>query len=168
VNHAHATTEESHESGLSGSSAMTGITDSSAFRPQLSSSTSTVITQATAITSPIMGSDEMLMALMASQAAVDCDALPTGGWEEVESWKKVSKVDCRGIINILADTTQELSLLSTRLDAVQARHQREVRILTAARTLQKLNQTNKRLSKQTMESLEQSERRVEKAEKVSP
>jgi hypothetical protein len=35
------------------------------------------------------GSDEMLMTLLAGQAAVDCEALPVGGWEEVESWKKV-------------------------------------------------------------------------------
>lgn len=34
-------------------------------------------------------SDEMLMSLLAGQAAVDCDNLPIGGWEEVESWKKV-------------------------------------------------------------------------------
>ncbi|KAK4687380.1 hypothetical protein P7C73_g2748, partial [Tremellales sp. Uapishka_1] len=93
------------------------------------------------------GSDEMLMTLLAGQAAVDCETLPIAGWEEVESWKK------------------ELSLLSNRLDSLVARHQREVKILTAARTLQKLNNSNKRMSKQTMESLEQSEKRVESAEK---
>ena len=37
-------------------------------------------------------SDEMLLSLLAGQAAVDCDALPVGGWEEVESWKKVRSV----------------------------------------------------------------------------
>ena len=63
-----------------------------------------------------------------------------------------------------------------------ARHQREVKILMAARTLQKLNNANKRLvatgcvlsgvdksyrmSKQTFESLEQAEKRAEAAEKV--
>ncbi|CAD6568071.1 MAG: hypothetical protein TREMPRED_004251 [Tremellales sp. Tagirdzhanova-0007] len=93
------------------------------------------------------GSDEMLMTLLASQAVVDCEELSIGGWEEVESWKK------------------ELSLLSNRLSALVARHQREIKILTAARTLQKLNNANKRMSKQTMESLEQSEKRVEAAEK---
>lgn len=36
------------------------------------------------------GSDEMLMTLLAGQAAVDCEQLQVGGWEEVESWKKVS------------------------------------------------------------------------------
>ena len=35
-------------------------------------------------------SDEMLMTLLAGQAAVDCEQLPIGGWEEVESWKKAS------------------------------------------------------------------------------
>lgn len=35
------------------------------------------------------GSDEMLMTLLAGQAAVDCEKLPVGGWEEVDSWKKV-------------------------------------------------------------------------------
>ena len=72
------------------------------------------------------GSDEMLMALLAGQAVVDCEKLPVGGWEEVEGWKK------------------ELSLLDTRLESLVARHQREVKILTAARTLQKLNTANKR------------------------
>jgi len=36
------------------------------------------------------GSDEMLMTLLAGQAAVDCQELPVAGWEEVENWKKVS------------------------------------------------------------------------------
>lgn len=35
-------------------------------------------------------SDEMLLALLASQAAVDCERLPIGAWEDVESWKKAS------------------------------------------------------------------------------
>ena len=35
------------------------------------------------------GSDEMLMSLLAGQAAMDCENLPIKGWEEVESWKKV-------------------------------------------------------------------------------
>ncbi|WVF65789.1 hypothetical protein IAT40_000523 [Kwoniella sp. CBS 6097] len=93
------------------------------------------------------GSDEMLLTLLAGQAAVDCEALPIGRWEEVEGWKK------------------ELSLMSNRLDSTQARHQREIKILTAAKTLQKLNHSNKRMSRQTMESLEQAEKRVEAAEK---
>ncbi|WWC60307.1 uncharacterized protein I303_102877 [Kwoniella dejecticola CBS 10117] len=93
------------------------------------------------------GSDEMLLALLAGQAAVDCERLPISGWEEVESWKK------------------ELSILSTRLESLRSRHQREIKILTAAKTLQKLNNSNKRMSRQTMESLEQAEKRVEAAEK---
>jgi chromosome segregation ATPase len=55
--------------------------------------------------------------------------------------------------------------MSNRLASLVSRHQREIKILTAARTLQKLNNNNKRMSKQTMESLEQSEKRVEAAEK---
>jgi hypothetical protein len=35
------------------------------------------------------GSDEMLMTLLAGQAAVDCEDLAVGGWEEVDTWKKV-------------------------------------------------------------------------------
>jgi hypothetical protein len=35
------------------------------------------------------GSDEMLMSLLAGQAALDCETLPISRWEEVESWKKV-------------------------------------------------------------------------------
>lgn len=93
------------------------------------------------------GSDEMLLTLLAGQAVMDTQEMGIGGWEEVEGWKK------------------ELSLLSSRLESVQARHQREIKILTAARALQKLNGSNKRMSKQTMESLEQSEKKVEAAEK---
>jgi hypothetical protein len=37
-------------------------------------------------------SDDMMLALLASQAAVDCERLPIGAWEDVESWKKVSAV----------------------------------------------------------------------------
>lgn len=68
-------------------------------------------------------------------------------------------------------------MLSTRLESLVARHQRETKILTAARTLQKLNNANKRygppqdgadgsMSRQTLDSLEQSEKRTEAAEKV--
>lgn len=39
------------------------------------------------------GSDEMLMTLLAGQAAIDCERLPIGGWEEIDSWKKVSRSD---------------------------------------------------------------------------
>lgn len=35
-------------------------------------------------------SAELLMNLLAGQAAVDCQQLPVGRWEEVEEWKKVS------------------------------------------------------------------------------
>lgn len=34
------------------------------------------------------GSDEMLMTLLAGQAAMDCENLPIKGWEEVDGWKK--------------------------------------------------------------------------------
>lgn len=133
-------------SGASGSGLSLGLSG-------LESSTSTAATSTAAITvtpllSRTMGSDEMLFALLAGQAAVDCSELPIGGWEEVEGWKK------------------ELQILSSRLQGLQARHQREVKILAAARTLQKLNSSHKRMSKATMESLEQSEKRVVDAEKV--
>ena len=36
------------------------------------------------------GSEEMMMTLLAGQAAVDCENLPIGIWEEVDSWKKAS------------------------------------------------------------------------------
>lgn len=35
-------------------------------------------------------SAELLMNLLAGQAAVDCQQLPVGRWEEMEEWKKVS------------------------------------------------------------------------------
>ena len=57
-------------------------------------------------------------------------------------------------------------MLTTRLESLVARHQREIKILTAARTLQKLNNTNKRMSKQTTEHLEQAEKKADTAERV--
>ncbi|WVO13271.1 hypothetical protein L204_100884 [Cryptococcus depauperatus] len=93
------------------------------------------------------GSDEMHLTLLAGQAAMDCEGKEVGTWEEVGDWKK------------------ELSLLASRLDSAQSRHQRESKILTAARALQKLNNSNKRMSKQTTESLEQAEKKVEAAER---
>ncbi|ODN97471.1 hypothetical protein L198_04038 [Cryptococcus wingfieldii CBS 7118] len=98
-------------------------------------------------TSLTEGSDEMLLSLLAGQAVMDCQQMGIAGWEDVEGWKK------------------ELSLLSSRVDSVQARHQREIKILTAARALQKLNNSNKRMSRQTLESLEQSEKKVAAVEK---
>lgn len=120
-------------SNSTGSTAPTTITNGTSSRP-----------------STFLDNDEMHLALLAGQAAIDCNELPISTWDEVETWKK------------------ELSLLSSRLNSLHARHKREVKILTAARTLQKLNTANKRMSRHTMESLEQSERRVAEAEKVSP
>lgn len=61
---------------------------------------------------------------------------------------------------------QELSMLSSRLDQQTSKHQREQKILTAARTLAKLNSHNKRMSKQTSDSVEVAEQKVADAEKV--
>lgn len=57
-------------------------------------------------------------------------------------------------------------MLTSRLSSAVARHQREQKMLTAARTLAKLNSTSKRLSKQTSESVEVSEKKAADAEKV--
>jgi hypothetical protein len=148
--HAHAPTEESHDSVFSESSGATGATGLMDTRPQLSSSTSTIVTAVTAVTTPPMGTDDMLMTLLAGQALVDCRELSsaTATWEDIDLWKK------------------ELRLLSARVEDAQTRYQREERILTAARSLQKLNQTNKRLSRQTIASMEDAEKRVERARKV--
>jgi hypothetical protein len=45
---------------------------------------------ASASTHTSSASDQMLMSLLAGQAAVDCQAMPIGRWEEVEEWKNVS------------------------------------------------------------------------------
>jgi hypothetical protein len=58
-------------------------------------------------------------------------------------------------------------MLSSRLETQIAKYQREQKILTAARTLAKLNMNNKRMSKQTSDSVEVAEQRVSEAEKVS-
>jgi len=89
------------------------------------------------------------MTLLAGQAAMDCQEMPVYRWEEVEDWKK------------------ELAMLSSRLASQVAKHQREQKILTAARTLAKLNVGNKRMSKQTFESVEVAEQKAADAEKVS-
>ncbi|GFZ42574.1 hypothetical protein JCM24511_00290 [Saitozyma sp. JCM 24511] len=94
-------------------------------------------------------SDEMMLALLASQAAVDCERLPIGAWEDVESWKKASAAVLTTTNNVW---TRDVGLMMACRNC-------------PARTLQKLNNQNKRMSKQTMESLEQSEKRVEAAEK---
>lgn len=92
--------------------------------------------------------NELLMTLLAGQAAMDCQGMPVYRWEEVEEWKK------------------ELNMLSSRLAAQVAKHQREQKILTAAKTLAKLNVGNKRMSKQTVESVEVAEQKAADAEKV--
>jgi hypothetical protein len=89
------------------------------------------------------------MTLLAGQAAVDCNQMPIARWEEVEDWKK------------------ELGLLTSRLKSQVAKHQREQKILTAAKTLAKLNGGNKRMSKQTFESVEVAEQKAADAERVS-
>lgn len=57
-------------------------------------------------------------------------------------------------------------MLSSRLEQQTSKHQREQKILTAARTLAKLNSHNKRMSKQTSDSVEVAEQKVADAEKV--
>jgi hypothetical protein len=113
----------------------------------------------------------MLMSLLAGQAAVDCQAMPIGRWEEVEEWKNVSsRIQRHGILarglKLCVVPRQELAMLTSRLSQSVARHQREQKILTAAKTLAKLNGANKRLSKQTVESLEVAEKKAAEAEKV--
>lgn len=66
----------------------------------------------------------------------------------------------------LTGCIQELSMLSSRLEQQTSKHQREQKILTAARTLAKLNSHNKRMSKQTSDSVEVAEQKVADAEKV--
>ncbi|KAJ9108947.1 hypothetical protein QFC21_000269 [Naganishia friedmannii] len=92
-------------------------------------------------------SADLLMSLMAGQAAMDYQNAPISSWEQVEEWRK------------------ELSMLSSRLETQIAKHQREQKILTAARTLAKLNSNNKRMSRQTSDSVEVAEQRVSEAEK---
>lgn len=108
---ASGTSGASGASGTSGTSAQTGMSASSlglGGNPSLSASTSTAVTHMT--TTPYappqttMGPDDMLLALLAGQAAVDCGELPIGGWEEVENWKKVctevreAKADMAGTV----------------------------------------------------------------------
>lgn len=92
-------------------------------------------------------SDDLLMTLLAGQAAMDCQNMAVARWEAVEDWKK------------------ELSLLSSRLSSQVAKFQREQKILTAAKTLAKLNVGNKRMSRQTDESVAVAEQKAADAEK---
>lgn len=108
------------------------------------------ISPATTTASGSAASDDqqtMLLSLLAGQAVVDCSGMRVAAWDEVEAWKA------------------ELSVLAGRLAQQVARYQRESKILTAARTLAKLNEANKRLSRQSKDSLEQAEQKAAAAEK---
>ena len=111
-------------------------------------------------------SANLLMNLLASQAAIDCRELPVSRWEEVEEWKRVRLREPNSRNLGAEHLRQELSMLTSRLDQQIAKHQREQKILTAARTLAKLNSHNKRMSKQTADSVTAAEQKVADAEKV--
>ena len=152
--------------------------------------------------SPVQGpgdDEDLMLSLMAGQAAVDVglEGYRIMSWEEVEDSKKVrpsARACARSGFELTCSRvrSQELSLLTNRLGSLSARCQREQKILTAARTLDRLHVNHKRsvgrwtvlgsvseadatgparlmrrMSKQTMEELSVAEKRAVSAEKVS-
>ncbi|KAL7416620.1 Up-regulated during septation-domain-containing protein [Mrakia frigida] len=124
--------------------------DSNGYNAAPSSSAGSIYTNGQS--SPAQGHDndeDLMLSLMAGQASVDVgiEGYRIMSWEEVEDSKK------------------ELTLLTNRLGSLTARCQREQKILTAARTLDRLHANHKRMNKQTMEELAVAEKRAVSAEK---
>ncbi|KAK0230440.1 Up-regulated during septation-domain-containing protein [Armillaria fumosa] len=91
--------------------------------------------------------DELLLSLLASDAVVDSREFEILGFEEVDELKK------------------EHQVLMSRLGAMEKKLTLETKIRDAAVSLSKVNQSNKKMSKQTEEQLESANRRVDIAQK---
>lgn len=91
--------------------------------------------------------DELLLSLLASDAVVDSREFEILGFEEVDELKK------------------EHQILMSRLGAMEKKLTLETKIRDAAVSLSKVNQSNKKMSKQTEEQLESANRRVDIAQK---
>ncbi|EGO02115.1 hypothetical protein SERLA73DRAFT_48805 [Serpula lacrymans var. lacrymans S7.3] len=91
--------------------------------------------------------DELIMGLLASEAVVDSRECEILSAEEVEDLKK------------------EHHILTIRLTAMQKKLNLETKIRDAALSLSRANSAHKKVSKQTEEQLEASERKVEIAQK---
>lgn len=91
--------------------------------------------------------DELLLSLLASDAVVDSREFEILGFEEVDELKK------------------EYQVLMSRLSAMEKKLTLETKIRDAAVSLSKVNQSNKKMSKQTEEQLESANRRVDIAQK---
>lgn len=83
--------------GTNNTSPQTGISASSLGLDIRQSPMSTGETHVTAnhspsrhMVAPPMGADEINTSLLATQAALDCEKLAIGSWDEAEEWKKVS------------------------------------------------------------------------------
>ncbi|KAK0206871.1 Up-regulated during septation-domain-containing protein [Desarmillaria ectypa] len=91
--------------------------------------------------------DELLLSLLASDAVVDSREFEILSFEEVDELKK------------------EHQILMSRLGATEKKLTLETKIRDAAVSLSKVNQSNKKMSKQTEEQLESANRRVDIAQK---
>ncbi|KAK0461786.1 Up-regulated during septation-domain-containing protein [Desarmillaria tabescens] len=91
--------------------------------------------------------DELLLSLLASDAVVDSRDFEILSFEEVDELKK------------------EHQVLMSRLGATEKKLTLETKIRDAAVSLSKVNQSNKKMSKQTEEQLESANRRVDIAQK---
>lgn len=108
--------------------------------------------------------DELLISLMASEAAIDSKEFDILNAEEVEDLKKVcnttySRCNPNGFY------LQEHQVLSSRLEAMNKKIALEIKIRDAAVNLSKMNAAHKKVSKQTTEQLEAANQRVESTQK---
>lgn len=153
--HAHARNESGFGvPGTNNTSPQTGISASSLGLDMGQSPMSTGETHVTAHHSsnmhsaaPPIGADDINTSLLATQAALDCEKLSVGSWDEAEQWKK------------------ELSVITGSLSAAQAKYNRELKFLAMSKKVAYLDSltTNRRDS--TIQSLASLQERVDVAEK---
>ncbi|KAI9464303.1 dehydrase and lipid transport-domain-containing protein [Russula earlei] len=109
--------------------------------------------------------DALLLGLLSSEAIVDSREYEILSAEEVEELKKASVA----IITTIASSSlcREHTVLSSRVVALQRKHATEVKIRDAAHTLARLNTSSSsptRISRQSKDALEASERKAETAQ----
>ncbi|KAF8622113.1 hypothetical protein AX15_007248 [Amanita polypyramis BW_CC] len=102
--------------------------------------------------------DELLISLLASEAVVDSRGFDILSSEEVEELKKARKD------NTLYYSLYEHQVLQSRLSAATKKLALETKIRDAAKSLVKVNTSNKKISKQSEGQLEAANKRVDAAQ----
>ncbi|BEI85314.1 hypothetical protein CcaverHIS002_0507150 [Cutaneotrichosporon cavernicola] len=141
-------------SGTNNTSPQTGVSASSLGLDIGQSPMSTGETHVTAHYSPSMhtavppiGAGEINTSLLATQAALDCESLLVGSWDEAEKWKK------------------ELSAIAGSLRAAQTKYNRELKFLAISKKVAHLDSSAASKRDSTIQSLATLQHRVDVAEK---